>query len=238
MKPQIVADDQIDSTQATSRPTRADLWRGGKPATAAQDPAENFPSPSEFFGVDKPLVVYVTPNYADEPPSNALFGELGSMQAIARVRDESGAQAIELARWVPSGPDDLEGQLVVIDPLAGGGQTPRGKLTPSQGRELHVRTDIDRVVAVVVRFPIAEERFTQIHTVFCTYGSPRLIADFSNAGLYMDMRMGQSMRERGDITAPKVSRPYSLKVLSQFDVVRVPTQRIADMLQRELKGAA
>lgn len=233
--------------RTAGRPSRADLWRNAStPVATTSAPTRQTQAdeaiqttrpmtPQEFYGVENPLIVFVTPSYKDEPPSNAMIGEIGAMQAIARLRNPDGSQAIELARWIPRGPGDLEGRLVTIDPLHD--FNPRGvRTTPP--RELHVRTDIDRVVAVIVRFPIAEAQFAQIQTVFCTYGQPRLIADFSNAGLYVDMKLGPSNRERMSYGASAVSSPYSVKVLSQFDAVRVPTQRIADVIKKELQGAA
>jgi len=185
----------------------------------------------------RPLIVFITPNYRDEPPNNAMLGELGAMQSIAHMQASDGSQAIDIARWIPSGPHDLEGRLILVDPLAG--TRNNTELIDGEGqRELHIRTDIDRVVAVVVRFPISETQFAQINTVFCTYGRPQLIADFSNAGLYMDMKFGPSERERANYGATAITRPYSLEVLRQFDTVRVPTQKLADMIQRELRGAA
>lgn len=184
----------------------------------------------------RPIVVFVTPNYRNELPNNAMIGELGAMQKIAHMQLPDGSQAIEVARWIPDGPHDLEGRLILVDPLAG--TRNNSELIDGKGdRELHVRTDIDRVIAVIVRFPVSEAQFAQIHTVFRTYGSPELVADFSNAGLYMDMRYGASERERTYGSAP-VTRPYSIEVLRQFDSVRVPTQKLADQIKRDLRGAA
>jgi len=229
--------------EGTRRTSRAEQWRNAlaeqeRMQKAADEHAaptgERIPTIAEIYGIAHPLTVFITPNYANEPPNNAMIGELGTMQSIAHMRNPDGSQAMDIARWIPSGPNDTVGRLVKIDPLGGA----RSKdIEAKDQEELHIRTDIDRVVAVIVRFPISEAQFSQIQTVFCTYGRPRLIADFSNAGLYMDMKYGPSARER-DFGVLANTRPYSLKVLTQFDVVRVPNQRIADMIQREVKGAA
>lgn len=185
----------------------------------------------------KPLVVFVTPSYKNEPINNAMLGELGAMQTIAHMTDPQGQSVVDIARWIPNGPHDVEGRLVLIDPLAGT-RNNAGLAEDIGQRELHVRTDIDRVIAVIVRFPCSEALFAQVQTVFCTYGRPQLIADFSNAGLYMDMKFGPSAKERAEYGGSSLTRPYSLEVLRQFDTVRVPTQKISDMIQRELRGAA
>lgn len=188
------------------------------------------------YRTDRPLVVFVTPNYRNERPNNAMLGEIGLMQAIAHMQRDDGRSAVDLARWIPSSPNDLEGRLILVDPLAG--TRNNSELIDGLGeRELHVRTDIDRVVAVIVRFPVSEAQFAQIHTVFCTYSRPRLIADFSNAGLYVDMRYGASERER-TVGSAAVTKPYSVEVLRQFDSIRVPTQKLADQIRRDLRGAA
>jgi hypothetical protein len=200
-------------------------------------PHDHIPTPAEYYGVAHPLVVFITPNYRNELPNNAMLGELGTMRALATLRNPDGSPALEIARWIPNGPDDLEGRLIVIDPLAGT-RNNDGLNDGTSQKELSVRTDIDRVVAVVVRFPVSETQFAQIQTVFCTYGRPRMVADFSNAGLYMDMRYGPSTREREKFGINATTKPYSVKVLSQFDVIRVPNEKLAAMIEQDLEGAA
>jgi hypothetical protein len=245
MKPEFLVDadsfavspDSMVGSPALGEPSK----RRHQPSTSgasevAEAEADHIPTIPEYFGVTQPLVVFVTPNYRDEPPSNAMLGELGAMQALAHLKNPDGSAAVEIARWIANGPTDLEGRLIAVDPLAG--TRNNSELIDGQGRrQLHVRTDIERVVSVIVRFPVSDAQFAQIQTVFCTYGRPRLVADFSNAGLYMDMKLGPSSRERANFGGSAMTKPYSLKVLSQFDAVRVPNQRLADMIQRELEEA-